>query len=174
MIVHLVNSQVFVLVGESLVDILQDGQESHAGRAPGSKELYQDLVVVTEDPGELLEGVNGGDGGSLVPLTVVLVLSPPALHHLVTPGSEGQQSSIVTLGVTSPSHLPCTQPSIITRRCSVSPCQAGDLASDTDTAGETAEETGEDEEEKEVTEEEGEEDEKVETEEDGEEAEDAA
>ena len=103
---HLEDGKVFVLVDESLVDVLQDGQEGDAGGAPGGEELYQHLVVLTEDLGELLEGVDGGDGGPLVPLAVVLVLSPAALDHVVTPGPEGQQSPVVTLGVTSAPNLP--------------------------------------------------------------------
>ena len=59
-----------------MVDILEDRQESDAGRTPGSKELNQDFLILVENVGELLERVNGGDGRSLVPLAVVLILPP--------------------------------------------------------------------------------------------------
>ena len=67
---------------ESLVDILEDREESDTGRTPGGEELHQHLLVLIEDVGELLERVNGRDGRFLVPLTVVLVLAPGALCNL--------------------------------------------------------------------------------------------
>ena len=59
--VYLVNSQIFILIGESFVDILKDREESNTGGTPGSEELNQHLLILIENVGELLERVNRGD-----------------------------------------------------------------------------------------------------------------
>ena len=90
--VYLVNSQIFILIGESFCDILEDRQESDTGRTPGRKELNQDFLILVENVGELLERVNGRDGRSLVPLAVVLILPPGTLGNLERTGQCSEAS----------------------------------------------------------------------------------
>ena len=80
--IYLVNSEILILICESFVNVLQNWEESNAGRTPGSEELHQHGVILIQHPGQVLEGIDGGNGGSLVPLAVELVLTSRALHNL--------------------------------------------------------------------------------------------
>jgi len=72
--------------------------EVDTGRAPGCKELDQDIGILSQGPSQLTHSTDRWNRRPLVPLAVYFIFSCLAINHLVTASPEWENFSVMALG----------------------------------------------------------------------------